>query len=312
MRHQSASLNAAAIIVSIICIIAALIAPDFTNSAAPWMVLVSVFLIGIPHGAIDHIMAAELYGLNQSLKDHLLFYGSYLFIMFLVAALWYIFPAGGMILFLAISIYHFGQADMEDFMIRKPFNWFWHLSRGTFIIGLIIFSNPEVTYPIIAEAVRIDLTAFYSAMPDAANSIIILITVYIASIIAGISLKRIDRAANLFLDSALIALLIMITGPLIGFAVYFALWHSAGHVREMREFFSSRDKSLSLGNFYLKSAPFTIVSILGLALLAGINNALGLDEQFLTLMFILISVLTLPHMVIVHRMYEEKRLINRN
>lgn len=306
MRHQSASLNIITFIVSLLCIGVAIFSPGFAQAAAPWLVLISVFIIGIPHGAIDHIMAAELYGLNQTLKDHLLFYGSYLFIMLLVALLWYFFPAGGMILFLAISIYHFGQADMEDFMISKPLNWIWHLARGTLIIGLIIFSNPAVTYPIISEAVRIDPSQFYALMPDAATGIIFLITMYIAVISAGVIMKRIERAANLLIDSALITLLIMITGPLIGFAVYFALWHSAGHVNEMREYFSSRSKELTLAGFYLKSLPFTIVSVLGLAMLVGINSAFGLDEQFLTLMFILISVLTLPHMIIVHKMYNEK------
>ncbi len=42
-------------------------------------------------------------------------------------------------------------------------------------------------------------------------------------------------------------------------------------------------------------------------MLAGINHAFGLEDQFIALMFILISVLTLPHMVIVDRMYAQLR-----
>jgi len=74
-------------------------------------------------------------------------------------------------------------------------------------------------------------------------------------------------------------------------------------------FFESKGKSLSVGQFYIKALPFTLVSIFGLALLLGVNVTLNLENQFLSLMFILISVLTLPHMLIVERMYEEKKQV---
>lgn len=112
-----------------------------------------------------------------------------------------------------------------------------------------------------------------------------------------------NSIGRLIADSILLILVLLITGPLIGFALYFALWHSAGHIREMREFFKSRGKDLTIPDFYKKALPFTAVSIVGLGFLAGVNHAFGLDEQFLSLMFILISVLTLPHMFIVDKMY---------
>ncbi|TVR27367.1 MAG: hypothetical protein EA390_13910 [Balneolaceae bacterium] len=306
MRHKSSLLNKITILATFLFLLMAMFFPVFTESIAIWVVLVSVFLIGIPHGAIDHIMAAEIFGLNQTLKDHLLFYASYLLIMMLVGALWYFAPVAGMILFLAISIYHFGQADMEDFMVRKPGNWIWHNARGILIIGLIVFVKPSVTYPIMAEAMRIDEAIFAGWMPDATISAGIIITAYALLAMIGYLLGRFKNPGRFFSDSLILAGLLIITGPLIGFALYFALWHSAGHINEMREFFEGRDKSLSVLQFYKKATPFTLVSLFGLAFLAGINSAFGLEEQFLSLMFILISVLTLPHMFIVDRMYAEK------
>jgi hypothetical protein len=80
----------------------------------------------------------------------------------------------------------------------------------------------------------------------------------------------------------------------------------------MREFFETRGKSLSVARFYKKALPFTLVSIAGLALLLFINVQINLENQFLSLMFILISVLTLPHMLIVEKMYAEKTLSDNN
>jgi len=292
-------------VVSLIFIATALFMPDSSGSLALWAVLASVFLIGIPHGAIDHVMAAELYGLNQSWLDHLKFYGSYLFIMMAVGLLWYLAPVGGMILFLAISIYHFGQADMEEFAAARSGSTIWYLARGCMIIGLIIFSDPAATYPIMAEAMSINLDHFAGLMPDSQTAVAGIIGVYVLIVAAGMIAGKFDNPLQLTADSILLILVLMVTGPLIGFALYFALWHSAGHINEMRDFFKTRGKNLTVPGFYKKALPFTVVSIVGLAFLAGVNHAFGLDEQFLSLMFILISVLTLPHMVIVDRMYKE-------
>lgn len=307
MRHSSTLLNILTAGVSVITIIFALIFPETAELAAPWIVVASVFIVGIPHGAIDHIMASELYSLNQTWKDHLLFYSSYLLIMLLVGLLWILFPSAGMILFLAISIYHFGQADMEEFLQSAQYAWIDYLNRGVMIIGLIIFSDPSVTYPIIADAIQVDSELFSVWMPDATLSVFTLIIVYAIISVIGIYTSKIDPVIYYIIDSILLITLLLITGPLIGFALYFALWHSAGHITEMKEYFLSKGKTLTTIGFYIKALPFTLISILGLALLVFINIQFKLESQFLTLMFILISVLTLPHMFIVDKMYSESK-----
>jgi len=305
MRHSSVNLNRLAVGTSIVLIGIALTLPDFLNQLTLPILLLSVFIIGIPHGAIDHIMATELYGLKSSLKDHLLFYASYLLIMLIIAVLWIFAPIAGMILFLLISIYHFGQADMEDFMDSSAPNYLWYILRGVLIIGLIVFSDSSTTYPIISEAMRIDLVAFEEFMPDASLSVLVLLSLYAAFTLWGILQNHFKQNLRFVADSALLAGLILVTGPLIGFAIYFALWHSIGHVNEMKEFFESKRKSLSFMEFYKKATPFTLVSLLGLLMLYGINQFLQLEGEFITLMFILISVLTLPHLFIADKMYRE-------
>lgn len=307
MRHSDQFLNIITSLSALVFILIALLFPSASESMALWVVVASVFVIGIPHGAIDHIMAAELYELNQTWKDHLLFYSSYLLIMVLVGALWILLPEAGMSLFLIISIYHFGQADMEDFLTeKKPVNRLFYVNRGLMIIGLIIFSDPLTTYPIIADVVQIDSSYFSGLMPSAGFALTIIIGSYIVISTIGIISGRIENPATYVMDSLLLIIFLLITGPLIGFAIYFALWHSVGHINEMRDFFERHGKSLSIAQFYKKAAPFTLVSIIGLAMLLLVNIQLNLENQFLSLMFILISVLTLPHMLIVERMYNEK------
>lgn len=309
MRHSDKRLNLVTAGTALAFILGAFLFPSALDAASIWIVVLSVLVIGIPHGAIDHIMAAELYSLNQTLKDHLLFYASYLIVMVIIGALWIILPEAGMALFLIISIYHFGQADMEDFIKKHhPVNRLFYLSRGLLIIGLIIFSDPLTTYPIMADAMRIDTLVFSEFMPAATPSLLVVISIYYFTALLGLLTGWVDNKIKYVADSLLLTFFLLITGPLIGFAIYFALWHSAGHINEMREFFESRGKSLSVARFYKKALPFTLVSIVGLALLLLINVQINLENQFLSLMFILISVLTLPHMLIVEKMYAEKTL----
>ena len=305
MRHSSVQLNRLVVTASLLLIGIALFFPNLLNQLTLPILLLSVFIIGIPHGAIDHMMATELYGLKNSFKDHLLFYTSYLFIMLIIAVLWIYAPVAGMILFLLISIYHFGQADMEDFLNSSAPNYLWYILRGVLIIGLIVFSDPSTTYPIISEAMRIDPIAFEEFMPDASLSVLILLTLYSAFILWGILQSHFQQNLRFVADSVLLTGLIIITGPLIGFAIYFALWHSIGHVNEMKEFFETKRKSLSFFEFYKKATPFTLVSLFGLLMLYGINQFLLLEGEFITLMFILISVLTLPHLFIADKMYRQ-------
>lgn len=304
MRHESSLLNFITCATSAVFILLAIIWEGTAESIAPWVVVMSVLVLGIPHGAIDHIMAAEIFNLKKTLKDHLLFYSSYLLIMLLVGALWIFYPVAGMIFFLIISIYHFGQADIEEFITkRSSIRHLYYIARGGLIIGLIVFAKPETTYPIMAEAMRVDVASFSASIPHSLTMMMGTIALYFLIITAAFSVRHIENPAKILIDSILLSLVLIITGPLIGFAIYFALWHSIGHIHEMQEFFKSKGKSLSLAGFYKQATPFTLVSIVGLVILVGIQNAFGLEEQFLSLMFILISVLTLPHMVIVDKMY---------
>ncbi len=285
-------------------ILLSLVYPELNNAIAPWVVIVSVFLIGIPHGAIDHIMAAEIFNIELKLKDQLLFYGSYLLLMFILGAIWIFFPIAGMVIFLIISIYHFGQADMEEYLKEgTSLTWFWHIIRGLYIILLIIFSDISITYPILEQAMNITEGSLSIMISD--HTIVIYISLFIYLVITVLGFMKGAFSSNwLYIaDTITLLALFYFTGPLIGFALYFAIWHSAGHINEMREYFKTKNKSLSIFKFYKLSFPFTLISVIGLLILVYIQNAFGVQDMFLTLMFILISVLTLPHMLIVHKMY---------
>lgn len=289
---------------SVLFIGIALISPSLNESISIWVLLASVFIVGIPHGAIDHIIASELFNKWDGIIGHLTFYSTYLLIMALLGVIWFLSPSSGMIIFLLISIYHFGQADMEDFISDEHPSFLWNVTRGTFIIGLILFSNTTVTFPVIADATGVSTATFQHIFSRPHDIIAALIFIYLSGFIVSVIQNKIKNPLIFLADALLLIALFMITGPFIGFAIYFAVWHSSGHIHEMIQFFNKRNKSFGLWDFILKSLPFTMISLLGLTALYYIQIFTDSGQQFVTIMFILISVLTLPHMVVVHKMYK--------
>lgn len=305
MRHSSKVMVWSVFLVSMSMILFSSLFSETAASWSIWIVLASVVLVGIPHGAIDHVMAEKIYGLDGSWRGRVLFYGMYFGLMIIVGGLWLLQPVLGLLFFFAISIYHFGQADMEDFLTHGSSGFIWYVTRGLFIIGLIVFSDTSVSYPIMATAVNTDTAMLTNLLPDDVVMLSFITIIYGSVFMYAWLTKRLEKAMRFLLDSLLLTALFLFTGPIIGFAVYFALWHSAGHVFEMQRYLHEQNEPMSLFQFYKSAAPFTLVSLAGLALLAAVNHAFGMEEQFIALMFILISVLTLPHMVIVDKMYGE-------
>jgi len=109
------------------------------------------------------------------------------------------------------------------------------------------------------------------------------------------------------LSVAVLSLLFYTVHPLVAFAVYFGFWHSLGHILELIRFFNQHDQPTSLVDFYRKATLFTVLSFVLLGALYAAGDAFGTPMEMIALLFILISVMTLPHMIIVERLYQQRK-----
>jgi beta-carotene 15,15'-dioxygenase len=309
MRHPVSSLNIAVTASAVMAIVLSFLVPQFMDQIAPWLLFFTVFVIGIPHGAVDHVVAADLYGIKRGTAGHLVFYSSYLLVMLFVGSLWLLYPSAGMALFLLISVYHFGQADAvallkADSRLYALFSW----SRGMMIIAAIIFTDPAVCLPIIEAATGMS-PGWFSVLYDYSNLITITAAVQYFAVAGVVLVCRSTGITSVrFLgDSLLLVTLLVLTHPLIGFALYFALWHSMGHVQEMIAFFREKGRRITIWKFYQLALPFTVVSLAGLTALFFIQQTYSIGNEMISLLFILISVLTLPHMLVADRMFARNK-----
>ena len=106
------------------------------------LALLSVVVIGLPHGAFDGAIAAQL-GFIKRPFFLIRFLFVYLLITVFVIALWLVFPAVSLILFLLISALHFGFTDS-----RADFGWDRWVQvvahGGGVVIGISQFHKLEV------------------------------------------------------------------------------------------------------------------------------------------------------------------------
>ncbi|MDX1585319.1 MAG: Brp/Blh family beta-carotene 15,15'-dioxygenase [Balneolaceae bacterium] len=309
MRHGSLKIDLYVLAAVLAVTISSLLFPEIMISLRYYILGLSMLLIGIPHGAIDHLISSKLYNLKGDTTDRLKFYIPYLLLMLLMGLVWILSGLAGFILFALITMYHFGQADIEHFNFPITARWVLIFSRGLMILSLIIFVNVSYTFPVIAEATGFALQEMEWLIENG----------YLLGMILGLQHPIIMLAASYrfrqrlpsawwypVLDTLVILFLFTFNDPIIGFSIYFSLWHSMGHVMEMKEFFNEMGESFSVVKFYKLALPFTLISLAGLFLIYMVNNAYGMEEEMVSLLFILISVLTLPHILVVEKMLNAK------
>jgi Brp/Blh family beta-carotene 15,15'-monooxygenase len=274
-----------------------------------WVLIFSLAITGIPHGAIDHVIFLQ--NPKDVVKNNNLFktfFTPYLLMVGLTFALWIFIPAVMFWFFLVVAAYHFGQSQLYYISLpfKSVFKLLIYIVWGTFILSsLWLFHWQEQS--IIIQSVfdwNLDVgqtiyqSILYATIISGLGSILLLVLLYFKG---NLSLKMLVQEV---LVLVLLSLLFYFTTPYVAFAVYFGLWHATRVI--ITEFsFLKMKKS---GNFsvvaFLKSfLPFSLLSFLGLGLLFWVSQILQASISPFMLFLIFISALTMPHAYFMERMY---------
>lgn len=285
-----------------------------------------MILTGIPHGAVDHVVyqyvendgvsdKAEsiektLQSSNKMKKAHLgRFFLVYMGIIAAYSALWLLFPKLCLAIFLLMSFYHFGQSqlyylNMSEQNILKVVLY---LCWGGLIIGGIVFFNYEASTEVLAGI--IDLPALLSR--DSALNLLILLGVFTLTGLIFAYFRKSLYADQLLFEIFSLGLLLglfYLAPLLIAFAIYFGLWHSLKAIQaELRHF---DEEQQSLVWFYRQAWPFSLLSFVGIGILILAASQLEAYISPYMLFFIAISVLTMPHMYYMQKLYQRPESVS--
>jgi len=255
----------------------------------------AVALAGLPHGAADTWIAARE-GLARDRLGTAVFLAVYSGLALLVIAAWLLFPVMSLALFLAISVWHFGDDSREGL---HP------VARIS--TGLIILGAPAAFHAAaVSEAYGILSGDGIAAIVSVQGALFWLgcvglpLTLALTPARSPLSARATPGRINHLIEMVLLVGLAAFLSPLLYFAAYFCGVHSPRHLGRVIRLFPKRSGSGLWGTI----TALTLVTLLAGAAVWGWLTTAGQqpDAAGLQVLFIGLAALTLPHMLLVDRL----------
>jgi beta-carotene 15,15'-dioxygenase len=273
---------------------------------SPWIditfFIVFVLAVGIPHGAVDHLIeerSAAKRGLPFSMLRFLLVY---LLQMLGYATLWYFFPALSFGIFLLLSAWHFGESDLQP----APRHFLWKLSQlflGSLILFFILMRQSSLTAEVIGGITlqhQAVLDVWQLLADNAPLTYSILVLAFIASAAAAQNAAPISFRAEKWIYLMLLLLVMYFLPVLPAFALYFGGWHALNTFGQMADFLGEDKNVWAL---WKAALPFTLVAAVSLVIFAVFSLLSFPQIDPIPVLFIFIAVITLPHLLVMNRMF---------
>lgn len=294
-------------LVAVIVIALSFFASDLMESTRYLVLALVILLVGMPHGALDHIIDEKLENWNGSRNKEIWFYVWYLALVGIYSVLWIFFPLFSFAFFMIITWYHFGQADAERFNLESWKKGVIHFSRGLTVVGLIAYGDLTYASSVIEAVTDFSFENFSNQFisPTVAAYSIAAFYPLCFLLISFTQKYSFTEFIAFFTDSIIVSALFLYSDPIWAFSIYFGLWHSYNHVRVMLAYLNEKGNNYNFGWFFKKSFIYSLLSYLGILFLYNMANAFGQEEYLVSLLFVVISVLTLPHMYVVERLYNK-------
>lgn len=292
----------------------------------PWLAYLpfglSVVFLGLPHGAVDHLVPGRL-GSGVTAASMTRVGVLYAVLMAAYAVVWFLAPLPAFVGFVALTWFHWGQGDLYTVQTVLGAD---HLpTTAERLLALVVRGGLPMLVPLLAFpdrylAVMRAVVGLFSAPPaiDAVDSVRVvagagLAGATLASVgLGAIRVRRGARRGPWAADAGEVALLwayFALVPPVVAVGVYFSVWHALRHVARLAAADDRARAALAAGDlrtvarrFARDAAPLTAAALAVFLLLALVvpNPPAGLDRRGLLGLYLVgIAVLTLPHVVVV-------------
>ena len=268
------------------------------------ILLVMVFFVGVPHGALDFLVDEQ----NEEVLQHKFslqkFVKIYLVRLFAFSLIW-IFPWLAISIFLIFSIYHFGETDMATMLFSKKNAAILYIAYGTFMLVVLLLthlSEIKDTLPVATSFItKSNIYVFleqYKKFLFAGSALF-----FIATILYHQKQMNINLTISKVLIFFILMLIVILLPLLLAFTFYFAIWHSVLSVRNIFVYFKSCNNNKKFSIICNKSILFSLLALGGMVVIYFVLDYFLPNMNMLFALLILLSVLTLPHLKVMHRMY---------
>jgi Brp/Blh family beta-carotene 15,15'-monooxygenase len=264
-------------------------------------VVVVGLLVGVPHGALDHLVPAyHRTGLRRSVLGTVLV--AYVAVAVVVWGLWQLYPAVAVALFLALSCAHFGTGETGFARLRdggpEESPWPAGLVTGAVVVLLPVAAHRAEVAPYL-DALVPAWDGVVPALPALATAALVVAAALALAVRRVVQGHRLQAAEVLvLLGSALVA------PAAVSIAVYFGAWHSVRHLALMLGDDPANRAALVAGRLAAPARRLAVRAVVPSAAALGVLALLwwsvdGDLYDFVATDVALLAALTVPHALVV-------------
>ena len=254
--------------------------------------LVGLVFLGIPHGGNDFFYRKEK-NTSGSAKFLLMYLG----VMLLYLALWYVWPMLSLALFLLISIHHFGQSNFNTNRIWSLDSILW----GSWLVVFPVLKHSQEVFCIFSTMLGRP-GATVSDIGHLNDSGLLIVSIVFVLLYVAV-LYRTHRSSGFWylIQWFLVTVWYWLTPLLLGFVVVFCFWHALQSMQYQLDYVRvnyNQNRKKTLMGF----VPFGLMALVGMAFLLRFDL-----ESNLGFAFVLLSLVTLPHVVVMDGLYRSHK-----
>lgn len=269
-----------------------------------------ILLTGIPHGSLDHLIQEANDKRQNKAHNFAKFIVKYLLLMAVYGLAWYWFSGISLMVFLIISAWHFGETDLENVPL-KPRIWsFTRLFYGFYVLAFILLTHVEEVNPIVQQMILGQNKAliFWKFIQMNVKQILYLFGLGLSTIFIVAQSEHLIKFDKIRILRLTLILFLTIYLPLLpAFALYFGGWHALCAFDTIHGYLQKDYPSLTFKSVYLKALPLTVIAMVFFgAFLWYCKNYTQAYNPF-PILFIFISLITLPHLVVANQMNNDNK-----
>jgi Brp/Blh family beta-carotene 15,15'-monooxygenase len=280
--------------------------------------LVSLVVLGLPHGATDDLVTA--WSLRVSRRRGLaLAAGLYALAGGVYLLAWFYAPLASFAFFIVLTWAHWGLGDLAAVLAGTGYRYprsRVHRVLNASLRGALPMLVPLVAFPVTYQSIVTVVVDLFGATPEATDWVFTpgtravvtggLVALTVVTLAWGAVTDRDGFRVDLF-ETGLLWAFFSVVPPVFAVGVYFTLWHSLRHATRVLCLDPvglaalAADRPLAAaGRFVRDAGPNTLVALcilLGLALTVP-RTPVGVSG-LVAVYLVLLAVLTLPHAVVV-------------
>ncbi len=301
-------------------LLASWLAPQLISSYALYPLLVGIIVLGLPHGALDHVVPARMQlAWGKRIVPVSVYLLAYIAIAAAYFVLWLQAPLWAFVLFLAITVLHWGHGDLRhmEIFVGRSYGSLAERAVALVVRGSLPILVPIVAFPETAEALYRHAAVGLGVSPETINltassvvnslSVFLILGLLAYVIIAAHVSPDWNVLISECLELVVLLLFFLYTPAYFSVGLYFLAWHSLRHLGRLL-ILSPYDAAAVAQHHWRRplfrlvrdALPITLAAIgLLVALYVWRSDNVQSLEGFVAIYLVLISALTAPHMAVV-------------